>query len=242
LKAFNDRKITFEQFLDLNSRIGGHDIDGNVVAARTMADPTALRIAFQSGRVNDTSKGMAKVPIIDARPYTEGTGDVHDTVNSQITRARLIAANGTAGNQVFHTYEPGTEIQRVQRDNLAEIDRWLAAIANDSSPAKSVLEKVIRNKPAGVTDACYTKEGQKITDMQRCTRMFPLYATPRLNAGQPISATMLKCELKPIDKKDYSAALTSAQLDKLKGAFPSGVCDYTKRGVAVRAPDTWLSY
>ena len=68
--------------------IGGHDIDGNVVSARTVADPEALRIAYQTGRVNDTSKGMAMVPMIDVRPYTEGTGDVHDTVNSQITRAR----------------------------------------------------------------------------------------------------------------------------------------------------------
>ena len=101
LNAWNDGKITFEQFVDLNTRIGGHDIDGNVVSARTVADPEALRIAYQTGRVNDTSKGMAMVPIIDVRPYTEGTGDVHDTVNSHITRARLVAANGTSANQVL---------------------------------------------------------------------------------------------------------------------------------------------
>jgi serine/threonine protein kinase len=51
----------------------------------------------------------------------------------------------------------------------------------------SRLNPDIPAKPAGVSDACYTKEGQKITDMQRCTRMFPVYANPRLNAGQPIS-------------------------------------------------------
>jgi Tannase-like family of unknown function (DUF6351) len=49
LKAFNDGKITFEQFVDLNRRVGGHDIDGNVTAARTVADSEALRIAFRSG-------------------------------------------------------------------------------------------------------------------------------------------------------------------------------------------------
>ena len=242
LRAFNERQISFEQFVDLNTRIGGHDIDGNVVAARTAADPDALRIAYQSGRVNDASKGMAMVPMIDVRPYTEGTGDVHDTVNTHITRARLVAANGTSANQVLHTYEPGTPIQRVQQANLDEIEQWVASIANDRAPAKTQLEKVIRNKPAGVSDACYTKDGQKITDMRRCAQMFPVYSNPRLSAGLPMGATTLKCELKGVDRKDYTQPLTDTQLASLKAAFPGGVCDYGRKGVSVRAPDTWLSY
>ena len=32
LRAFNDGKINFAQFVDLNRRVGGHDIDGNIVA------------------------------------------------------------------------------------------------------------------------------------------------------------------------------------------------------------------
>ena len=107
--------------------------------------------------MNDASKGMAMVPIIDARPYTDGTGDVHDTVNSHITRARLVAANGTSGNQVLHTYGPGIADQRVQPGNLDEMEQWLASIAKDTAPAKNQLERVIRNRPAGVSDACYTK-------------------------------------------------------------------------------------
>jgi hypothetical protein len=58
----------------------------------------------------------------------------------------------------------------------------------------------------------------------------------------PIASTMLKCALKPIDKRDYSAALTGPQVAALKAVFPSGVCDFAKKGVAVRPPDTWLSY
>jgi uncharacterized tannase-like protein DUF6351 len=242
LKALNDGTITFEQFIDLNTRIGGHDIDGRVISARTSADPEALRLAFQTGRVNATGQGMAMVPIIDARPYTDGTGDVHDIVNSHITRARLVAANGTSGNQVFHIYAPGIFMDRVQPANLDEMDRWLTAIGNDTAPARTSLEKVIRNRPANVTDACYTKDGETITDMRRCAELFPVYSNPRLNAGQPLSATLLKCELKPVDTRDFNATLTNAQLAALGIAFPFGVCDYSKKGVAVRAPDTWLSY
>src|SRR4029453_1221686 len=104
------------------------------------------------------------------------------------------------------------------------------------------LERVIRNRPTTVTDACYTKDGQKITDMRRCAQMFPVYSSPRLNAGMPLGSTMLKCALKSIDKKDYSVTLTGPQVAALKAAFPSGVCDFMKKGVAVHPPDIWLSY
>ena len=122
------------------------------------------------------------------------------------------------------------------------MDRWLAAIAQDAAPSRSALDKVIRNRPAGVTDACYTKDGQKITDMQHCAQRFPAYANPRLIAGVPIGGTMLKCKLKAIDKKDYSVTLSGAQLTALRAAFPSGVCDFTKKGAAARPPGTWRSY
>ena len=101
---------------------------------------------------------------------------------------------------------------------------------------------MIRNRPTTVTDACFTSAGEKITDMGRCAQMFPVYSNPRLSAGQPLASTMLKCELKPVDRKDYSAPLTVAQFESLRATFRSGVCDYTKKGVAVRPPGTWLSY
>ena len=167
---------------------------------------------------------------------------MHDAINSHVTRARLVAANGTPGNQVLRTYAPGTDIPQVQHDILDDMEQWLAAIANDKTPARTSPEKVIRNRPATVTDACYTREGEKITDMPRCEQMFPVYSNPRLAAGMPMAATMLKCELKPVDRKDYSVPLTAAQFAAIKAAFPSGVCDYTRKGAAVRAPDVWLSY
>jgi hypothetical protein len=242
LGAFNEGKISFEQFLDLNAHIGGHDIDGTVVAARTVADPGALRIAYQTGRVNDTGRGMSAVPIIDVRPYTDGTPDVHDMVNTYITRARLIAANGTADSQVGHTYAAGASIVRAQADNLDLMDKWLTGILNDSRPAKTALEKVLRNKPADATDACYTANLEKITDPAKCKEMFPYYADPRLVAGSAMTNDILKCQLKTLDRKDYKQPLTDAQFASLKAIFPQGACDYTKKGVAQRAPDTWLSY
>jgi len=52
-----------------------------------------------------------------------------------------------------------------------------------------------------VTDACYTKEGEKIA------------------AGMPMGAKMLKCELKAVDRKDYSVPLTDVQFAAIKATF-----------------------
>ena len=241
-KAFNDGKVTFEQFADVNRRAGGHDIDGNIVAQRTVGDPDALRIAYETGRLNDASRGLSMVPIIDVRPYTDGDDDVHDIVANHITRARLIAANGHAGNQVFRTYAPGTAIQPAQRYVLDAMDEWLSAIARDTAPARSPLEKVVRNRPSNLVDTCYTAALDPITDPGRCQAMFPVAANPRLVAGSPLTQDRLKCELKPIDRADYRVALTDAQLATLREIFPGGVCNYSRPGVGARSPQTWLTY
>jgi hypothetical protein len=241
LGAFNDGAIDFEHFLDLNSRVGGQDIDGNVSPQRMVADPEALRILYQSGRVNDASRGLSAVPIIDSRPYTDGIPNVHDIFAGHITRARLIAANGHANNQVMHVYAQGMDVQKFQVDNLVVMDEWLDRISRDTAPAKTPLEKVVRNKPAGIVDACFTAT-EKITDQVRCKSMFPVAANPRIVAGMPAAHDRLKCQLKSLDRRDYKQPLTDAQFASLKAVFPQGVCDYTKKGVAQRAPDTWLSF
>jgi hypothetical protein len=241
LGAFNAGVISFEQFLDLNSRVGGQDIDGNVSSQRMVADPDALRIMHQTGRVNDGSRGLSTIPIIDSRPYTDGIPNVHDIFAGHITRARLIAANGHANNQVMHVYANGMDVQKFQAANLEQLDRWVTNILRDTAPARTQLEKVVRNKPADVVDACYT-ETETITDKARCTQMFPVATNPRVVAGMPNTHDRFKCQLQPVDRKLYKQALTDAQLSSVKAVFPQGVCDYSKPGVSQRAPDTWLSY
>ena len=208
-----------------------------------MADPEALRIAYQTGRVNDTSKGMAMVPIIDVRPYTEGTGDVHDTVNSHITRARSSRPTARPPIRCCTPTSRARRFSACSEANLDEMEQWVASIAKDTAPAKNQLAKVIRNRPAGVSDACYTKDGEKITDMPRCAQMFPVYSNPRLNAGLPMGAD--DAEMRAEERstgRTIAKPLTDEQLAALRSAFPSGVCDFSKKGVSVRAPDTWLSF
>jgi hypothetical protein len=240
LGAFNAGKINFNQFLDINRLAGGHDVNGAIVAERTVADPDALRLAYETGRVNDGAHGLTMIPIIDMRPYTEGPGgNVHDTFDGVIAGNRINAAGG--GNRISRVYEEGIPLFRAQDDNLDILDRWLAAVAKDAAPG-TPREKLLRNKPAGLADSCFTAKLEEIKDAARCSAMFPVYANPRVVAGGPATADVYKCELKPIEKGDYKRPVTDGQLAALRGVFPQGVCDYTKKGVQQRPAQTWLAY
>jgi len=242
LVAFNAGQISAEQFLDLNEHIGGYDVDGNIVPAREVADPKALRIAYRTGRMDSGSGGLTSVPIIDFRPYLDASGNVHDAVRSYITRARLIAANGHADNQVILIASATADFTALATEALGQMEQWLANIANDSSDV-SAAKKVERNRPTGLVDACYTTSGQKITDQAVCRQLYPLHGNPRLAAGEPLRENVLKCRLKPADPREYAQPLTADQVQRLRTIFPNGVCDYSRRGVGQQlVQGTWLSY
>jgi hypothetical protein len=249
LTAFNSGKINADQFLELNEKIGGYDADGKIVGNRTRANLIALRIAYQTGRVNTGGGSLASIPILDLREYLDPTGDIHDSFRSFATRARLTAANHTASNQViFRMPEAKNDGFGVGINSIRLMDAWLDNISNDHSAAPSAA-KVARNKPTDVKDACWTAAGQKIVEPAsysttgRCNMLYPPHADPRIAAGGPLSDDILKCRLKPITRDDYKGTLAAAELDRLKAIFPDGVCDYTQPGVEQQLfSATWIRY
>jgi hypothetical protein len=258
LGALNAGTITFEQFVELNAHVGGHDIDGNLVANRTIGNPTALKLAYQTGRVNEFGAGLATVPIIDVRSYLDfvqpgGNVDVHNSYHSGVNRARLIAANGNADNQVIVTVQstgtltgdissPTSPLAIVSRHLFDLMDQWLANIAGDDDKGTDA-EKVVRNKPAELVDSCYDSSLQKTTSAAQCAQTYPYYKDPRLVAGSPATDDVFKCALKPVQATDYNPPLSSAQVAALSSIFPNGVCDFGKTPSGkVPLADTWLAY
>jgi hypothetical protein len=55
LKALMNGQITPAQFVDLNVKVGGHDIDYNFQPQRTVADPAALTVVYRSGYLNQAN-------------------------------------------------------------------------------------------------------------------------------------------------------------------------------------------
>jgi hypothetical protein len=244
LKALNDGAITKEQFLDVNERIGGYDIDANFIPERTVADPAAIRAGHETGRFLSGAGGLNTTPLIDYRVYNDEKpgGDGHPRFYSFSTEARLIKANGHIDNRVMLTVQnrfgnyttPGA----ANEQPLAQMDRWLTALVEDKSGLPPV-EKMRRARPADLVDACWSRDEvpKKIAEKQtrepssRCAQLYPPGSFPSEVAGGPISLDIAKCQLKPIDRADYRVQLTDAELARLRKVFPAGVCDWSKPGV-----------
>jgi Tannase-like family of unknown function (DUF6351) len=64
LAALNAGLISEAQFLDLNEKIGGLDIDANFIPERMVADRQATRAAYQTGKVIGGGP-LGSVPILD---------------------------------------------------------------------------------------------------------------------------------------------------------------------------------
>jgi Tannase-like family of unknown function (DUF6351) len=243
LKALNDGVISVEQFLDLNAMIGGFDIDFNHVPNRTTFYQGATRRAYQGGRILGGGNGLASMPIITRMGGGDlaDQGDVHVRYHAHSIRARLIKANGHADNQVIVGNQAPSDLL------IEQMGRWLAAVVSDTSD-RPLAEKVVRNKPADVVDACWTSAGVKIVETQtisdpgQCNTLFPVGLSPELVAGAPIALDVIKCKLKPVDTADYAVPFTGDQRARLEALFPDGVCDWSKRGLQQVKSVPWASF
>lgn len=255
LGALNSGAITKAQFITLNAGIGGYDQDGNFQAARNAADLRATRAAYRSGRLTNGGLGLSEIPIIDYRAYTDdlAVGDVHLRYHSFSMRERLIAANGHADNQVmvvedfrFGFYSSASPLLQ---HALRMMDEWLANLARDRSHHSKIV-KILRAKPAGLVEGCMTRDAnpQFIAEpLERthgqCATLYSAPPAPREVAGASVKADVIKCRLKRPDPADYAVGFSDAEWAQLRAVFPSGVCDYSRRGVAQQPPkDTWLAF
>ena len=250
LLALERGAITPAEFIELNARIGGFDNDGHVRDARTVADSVALRLAYATGRVN-AMRHLGAMPIIHIRPYLDGVGDIHSSERDFTVRARLRADAGHSGNQAIWVFPaaadqtPGARLPggylTVDEIALDTMRQWLDRIAADRSAAPA-LEKVTRARPGAAIDGCWDRDLRRIDEPAaidatgRCSQLYPPHATPRLAAGAPLTDDVLKCQLKPIDPKDYTVTFAPAQIQALARIFPGGVCDYAKPGVGQQPP------
>src|SRR4029453_381498 len=124
LQALNNGAITVDQFLLVNEKIGGVDIDFKNIPQRTLADLGALHRAYVSGRVLNTGNGLRNIPIIAQHGVgdPDANGNIHLKFYSYSIRQRLIDKNGTAANQVIIS-----PFNNTTDDLFDQMERWLDA-------------------------------------------------------------------------------------------------------------------
>jgi hypothetical protein len=237
LRALRDGRITPEDFITLNTTIGGIDRDGVETVTRTSMDLRVAQIAYATGQL--TGRGaLDQIPIIDQAvqflDYVPGL-DVHDTDRPWQQRARLDATYGSHANQAIFSLAP------LPSRTIDLADQWLDALDAymGTHPSVSRSEAIVRARPPGTQDQCRVlvagPPGSFEEGILRQT-------SPRQAAGGPMSEDVMKCTLKDVDRSDYPP-LTDEEFAQIQAAFPEGVCDYSKPDVGAQPrTQTWLSW
>jgi hypothetical protein len=231
LGALKSGAITPQQFLELNERIGGFDQDANFVAARSVGDAGAIKRAYQSGLTLGGGGGLTSIPVFDDGAYNDERGYHYQWFHFAV-RERIARQNGGAGNHLLWRGPVQAEkawsvfidwVATKQRPPAAIDGCWLPG-DDGKGPAFFAERQTFSNQPDSF-----------------CNKAFPSSGFTRLVAGGPLDGNILKCQLKPIDGKDYPASFTAADLQRLRAIFPGGVCNWTRPGVNQTRVVTWAS-
>src|SRR4051794_35646300 len=247
LQALQKGLITPAQFVDLNSKIGGVDVDIQHTEARLAANQPALERAYRSGAINETNnmKGLA---IIDLRGPDPGA--FHDAYRSWAIRARLEREEGHFPKNHVIWFGPAPLIgdPNYTTQGLIAMDSWLAKVEADKRSV-SLEQKVSEDRPATVHDQCWDIDGVEQVSVPGIGPVCQLdsvqtkFSTPAMVAGESIATDTNSCQLKPLRQSDYyPITFTDDQWQQLQAAFPTGVCDWSKPGIDQQGAIPWQTY
>jgi hypothetical protein len=176
-------RITRDEFLDLNARVGGWKAQRDMVSVNfpwkadaspltydpwdwlninqspdgglTPAPRTQGSLAAMNAAYESGQvfTGRIRIPIVDMRWYLEPVLDMHHTQQSFATRARMIKVRGHADNQIIWI---GAPPYNPTVEGLALVDEWMANIR------RQPWRGVAGNKPAAAVDKCFNQTGATI--------------------------------------------------------------------------------
>jgi hypothetical protein len=238
LAGLRNGLVSPQQFVDINTKVGGLDIHGAPTPQRFGGDVPGLKRAYSAGAANEANH-LDQVAIIDLRGPDPGA--FHDVYRTYVMRARLLRNFGTAANQVLWRGQvPLVGDKAFANEAIFALDKWLARVEADHRKL-SLAQKIRADKPEDVGDRCTDGAGLPLPS-EVCDQTVAAYSSPRIAAGGPMTDDVLQCQLKPMRRDDYSVTFTNAQWAALKKAFPNGVCDYSRPGVGQRGAIGWLTF
>ena len=251
LEPLRRGEITVQQFIDLNAKLGGLNVDLDNIPERTVGDINSIGRAYRTGLINE-GQHMDQVAIINFGGPDPGIA--HDYAHAFWVEDRMaIAQGGKTDNRVmWFGVTPLIGDPGWANESLTAMDRWLTAVEADRS-RKSLARKIVVNRPADVTDRCSNVPG--ILELpggagpdRECVLPPQLQlhlSTPREQAGDDVLNDRVACQLRPLDRADYDFLLlpmSDAQWATMQEIFPFGVCDYDKPGRGKQDNETWLTY
>lgn len=254
LQALRDGAITPEMFVALNERVGGFDIDGNLVEERMSMSADLARRMYEIGAVSGRG-ALAEAPSLFLATYVDPVPVLgfHDAVRSYMVRERLREHASTDRTQAIWAGLPlPNDAWRVMDDWLTGLQRAREQAGGTSDDGWS--DEVVATRPEQADDACVATTGgivdggvDLVLDAGEvggsCEALFAPLGSPRTVAGGPLSEDVIKCRLQPLDRGAHGVAFSDEQWARLQATFPDGVCDWSRPGVGeVDTARTWLDF
>jgi hypothetical protein len=243
LEALQGGRITPEQFVDLNEKIGGLDVNADPIAARTAGDPASIGNAYRTGLLNEFSNTSEVAMINHGGP---DPGLAHDYAHAVWSHLRLQRSQGHTDNRVeWFGPTPLLGDVRWPVEAFVAMDGWLAKVERDDRRVP-LATKIVEDKPASLTDRCLADGVPGVVCASDIARTN--LSTPRQEAGGPAANDVLACQVEPLDRSSYRLTgglpvlFTDAQWARLQAAFPTGVCAWALPGIGQGPATTWLGY
>jgi hypothetical protein len=242
LSALKAGTITAAQFVDLNAKVGGLDVDSELTPGRITGDPASIARAYRTGLI-DEANHLDEVAMINHGGPDPGIA--HDYAHAFWTQERLMADQGNTDNRVMW-FGPTPLIGDVNWANeaLTRMDEWLSAVEKDHGPTP-LATKIATDRPDDVTDRCVVGETADVCDVEELQVLQTRLSTPRQEAGGPVANDKVACALEPLDPAAFDFMLvpfTDAEWASLEATFPDGVCDWSQPGQGQGPAQTWLRY
>lgn len=160
LNAFNAGLITAEQFVDLNVRVGGFDLDARPTPQRSAMLPQTAEVAYRLGGVIGRG-AIDRAPIIDLATYLDLVPVLgfHDHVRPYMVRDRLRRRSGGGS-----TRGGNLRIWRgvsLPGDAYPAMDRWIDAIRDRDGLGDP--EAIVAARPAAADDRCIVGAGTNLS-------------------------------------------------------------------------------
>jgi hypothetical protein len=245
---WDPNSTTFDPWDQLNMNLSPLCKFGGPPAPRTQGSIEAMHAAYNSGHMFE---GHLDIPVFDIRYYLDPILDMHYSMASFTSRARMLAAKGNADNQVIWFAACDLDLVYLNKtcsfdptgQVLDIVDEWLARARGKSAA------QVIKFKPPAAVDACYYKDGSLLyagadawdgilNDKPKgpCASEFPVFSTSRIQAGGTLLDNIFKCALKPVETALSDGTYGTIEFNdeqklQLKNIFSDGVCDYSKGDV-----------
>jgi hypothetical protein len=231
LQALENGQITAAQFVHVNAHAGGFDVDGNWQRERSAISAEVAALIHRTGQV---VYGRSLGAVAELAVRGTNNNDYHYPFRTVVNRARLEAANGSADTHAYWIAPPAS------MSTLRVMDQWLTAISLDRAQG-TIRQKIVRNRPEDARSGCWI-DGTRVDDLARCDAVYPYFREPRSVAGDRLTLSTMKCQLKALKQSDYSVRFSGAQWNALRTAFPMGVCDFSRPGVGFQPSIPWLTY